>query len=326
MRLRVAFALATAILTAASALLSCDLSYLGPGCSSSSCTDASRGPDSTIPDAVADRPTKPDADAGPDAPTRPDAAADAPTGPDADAGADSPTSTDAGSYASTIAEAGPIAWYRFEEPSGATAIVDSSGNGHDGKYHPGVALGKPGIGGSRCAYFNGNGYALVPRDDAGVLDFAGTRRFSTEIWVQPTIPASDAGGETLFAKETNDGGSGDNGYDLYLDPANNAPAFQREQGPVQDNVETVTALVVDAWSHIVVTYDGATLVLYLNGVNVTQASTTAVIPSTGVALAIASDIPDAPGGDYTGYLDELALYDRALSSAEVQNHYTLGKP
>jgi hypothetical protein len=215
-RPRVAFALATALLTAAtSALLSCDLSYLGPGCSSSSCGDGSRAPDSTVPDAVADRSTKPDAVA--DAPTSPDAeagvdAADAPMSPDADAGADGTTSADAdaGSYAATIAEAGPVAWYRFEEPSLSTVIIDSSGNGHDGKYHLGVALGKPGIGGSRCAYFNGNAYALVPRDDAGVLDLAGKTPFSTEIWVQPAVSPADAGGHTVFAKETNHGGSGDN--------------------------------------------------------------------------------------------------------------------
>jgi hypothetical protein len=321
-RHRVVIALAIAFSMTASglALVSCDLSYLGPGCSTTGCADGSHGPDSMT------------RDSGSDVPERADVVADARTKPDADAVADAPSSPDAdgASYAATIAAAGPIAWYRFEE-EGGTLLVDSSGNGHDGTYHggPGVSFGRPGIGGGHSAFFNGNGYALVPSGDSGVLDFTGKASFSTEIWADTTVVPNVVGGETLFAKEISaDGGSADIGWDLFYDNSNNEPDFQREEGVTdEDDVEPIApAIVKDEWFHIVVTYDGTHLILYLNGSQADQIFGTAEIPASNVALAIASDLPDSPGGDYTGYLDEFAIYDRPLSSTEVMTHYMLGKP
>ncbi|MGA2837334.1 MAG: hypothetical protein ABSF84_12130, partial [Acidimicrobiales bacterium] len=47
------------------------------------------------------------------------------------------------SYASTVLADSPAAFYQFNETGGSTA-ADSSGNGIDGTYDPGVTLGVPG--------------------------------------------------------------------------------------------------------------------------------------------------------------------------------------
>jgi concanavalin A-like lectin/glucanase superfamily protein len=311
-------ALAAALLSAVSALVSCNLAYLGPGCSESGCADGSTL-DGSSPDATSDGHTKPHADA----------AADAPASVDADAATDAPTTPDvaAGGYAAAIAEAGPIAWYRFEEEAGTTVLHDSSGNGRDGTYHGAVSLGQPGIAGSHSALFKDMGWALVPSPDGGVLDFSGTTPFSTEIWIDTTVITSAVCGQTVYAKEISADGGPDIGWDLFLDPSTGAPDFQREQGAVdEDDVEPMMSVMKDQWTHIVVTFESPHLILYFNGVQATEVNATAMIPPSNVALAIASDLPDVPGGDFSGYLDEFAIYDRPLSATEVLTHYTLGNP
>ena len=59
----------------------------------------------------------------------------------------------------------PVAWYKFDEASGATVASDSSGNGNDGTYMPGDStvldgdggtslLGNPGaVAGSTAVHF-----------------------------------------------------------------------------------------------------------------------------------------------------------------------------
>jgi len=75
-------------------------------------------------------------------------------------------------------------------------------------------------------------------------------------------------------------------------------------------------LATGAWSHLAATYDGANLRLYVNGTLVsTKAATGAIQPGTR-ALRI--------GGNsiwsewFAGLIDEVRVYNRALSAAEIQ--------
>jgi hypothetical protein len=81
------------------------------------------------------------------------------------------------------------------------------------------------------------------------------------------------------------------------------------------SIEGPTALAVNTWSHVAGTYDGATLRLYVNGaLVVSQAFTGPIFTSTG-ALRIGGN---AIWGEYfTGRIDDLRIYNRALSLAEI---------
>ncbi len=72
----------------------------------------------------------------------------------------------------------------------------------------------------------------------------------------------------------------------------------------------------DRWSHLAVTFDGATLRLYVNGSQVSSRAITGTILGTDDPLWIGGN---RPYGEYfQGVIDEVRVYDRALSPSEVR--------
>jgi hypothetical protein len=87
------------------------------------------------------------------------------------------------------------------------------------------------------------------------------------------------------------------------------------------------------WTFVVGTYDGNSLRLYINGreeVQVNHQGDIMPMPSEGF-LSIGSEdgragCPDCPGTRYfKGLIDEVSIYDRALTSAEIQSIYAAGE-
>ena len=77
-----------------------------------------------------------------------------------------------------------------------------------------------------------------------------------------------------------------------------------------------SALPLNAWSHLATTYDGAVVRLYVNGVPAGSASIAgAMAASTGV-LRIGGN--GVWGEWFAGLIDEVRVYSRALSAAEIQ--------
>jgi hypothetical protein len=79
-----------------------------------------------------------------------------------------------------------------------------------------------------------------------------------------------------------------------------------------------------AWVHLVGTYDGANWKLYRNGVLLaTQASATGAVPVADADWAIGST-GNGWADAFAGNVDEVAIYDYALSAAQVSSHYQAG--
>ncbi len=74
------------------------------------------------------------------------------------------------------------------------------------------------------------------------------------------------------------------------------------------------------WYHLVATYDGAVMRLYVNGVQVATANRTGGILNANTPLTIGTGL----GGsyDFNGDLDELKIYNHTLTAAEVSTIYT----
>ena len=91
--------------------------------------------------------------------------------------------------------------------------------------------------------------------------------------------------------------------------------------PYTLNYTTFTALSIEfwvntasAWHHIVMTCNGPTTLVYYDG-NVTT-------PGTPASIEIDSIFSYA-GSYLSGYLDEVAIYNKVLSAATILNHYTI---
>jgi hypothetical protein len=199
------------------------------------------------------------------------------------------------------APAGLVAGYTFDENSGAVA-GDVSGNGNQGAISgPTWTTGKYGS----ALRFNGTN-ALVTIADSASLDV--TNKFTIEAWVNPS--ASSAW-RTVVMKEAPSGLA----YALYSHNSGNRPAAYVRIGTSDTSLNGSAALALNTWSHLAMTYDGASIRLYINGVlRGTRSAAGSAAVSTG-PLTIGGN---AVWGEYfAGSIDEARLYNRVLTAAEI---------
>jgi len=117
--------------------------------------------------------------------------------------------------------------------------------------------------------------------------------------------------------------SGNTGYMLWTAPSQANKIVWGRQGSTAGQVLSVTTFntKLNTWYHIVGTHDGTTLRIYVNGV-VDNTKVAATSFSNGANLFIASGLD----GKFNGLIDEVRVYNRALSAGEVNRLYNLTKP
>jgi hypothetical protein len=205
---------------------------------------------------------------------------------------------------------GLVAAYGFDETSGAT-VVDSSGNNNTGTLGAGVARSQGRFGGALL--FNGDSSVTVPNSASLNL----TTGMTLEAWVFPTASTSWA---TTIMKEQTNGLA----YSLYASSSANRPIVYFNTGKSTTRHRYLSgpaALPLNTWSHLAATYDGVTLRLYINGAQVSsQPQTGSIITSTG-ALRIGGD---SAGEFFRGLIDEIRIYNRALSPSEILTDLNTG--
>jgi hypothetical protein len=86
-----------------------------------------------------------------------------------------------------------------------------------------------------------------------------------------------------------------------------------------------TSYALRKWQHVVATKDGSTMRLYIDGALVAEGHDSSAIPP-GMRLLVGSLYPSNSTRQFNGQLDELALYNRALTEAEIVQHYQLVRP
>jgi hypothetical protein len=205
---------------------------------------------------------------------------------------------------SNVGLPGLVAAYGFDAGSGTTA-ADASGNGNTGTIS-GAAWTTSGRFGNALSF---NGVSnLVNVADASSLDL--TTGMTLEAWLNPSALS---GWRTVLLKEA----PGRLSYSLYAHDNAPRPAATVYTGGNDQSAVGTAALALNTWTHLAATYDGATLRLYVNGVQVeSRAVTSSLITSTG-ALRIGGNT--IWGEYFTGLIDEVRIYNRALTPAEIQS-------
>jgi hypothetical protein len=213
------------------------------------------------------------------------------------------TAIDTLSVTYTSTSQGPVAAYGFEEGTGVT-VLDSSGNSNTGSILGGAVWTTQGRFG-RAISFNGtDGRVFINASNS--LNLAGA--MTLEAWVYPT--ATQSGWRTILRKEA----------DAYFLNASHSRGSLRPAGGgtlagTKFFVGAPSNMPANTWSHIALTYDGTTIRLYRNGVEVASAARNGAIQATLSPLWIGGN---SPYGDYfRGVIDEVRIYARALTAAEV---------
>ncbi len=150
----------------------------------------------------------------------------------------------------------------------------------------------------------------------GAPNPTGVAPYTIEVWVRPRL--ADATPRYIFARET---GSGTRqGTGVYLSSA--GLGFERWTNGVKTAVTLSSGLPLHAWSLVTATYDGTTMRLFVNGVQLGSHAAAAALQAVPGTLTIGA----GPGGtsNFAGDVDEAAVYPLALARAHVAAHYAAG--
>ncbi len=195
---------------------------------------------------------------------------------------------------------GLVAAYSFGEASG-TKAVDASGKGNHGTISGATRITQGKFG--KALSFDGLNDWVTVKDTAS-LDL--TTGMTLEAWVYPTVFPSDW--RTILHKEV---------YRYYLTAGSNidTPAAGGTYTSGNQNVYAGSSLPVNTWTHLAVTYNSASVRLYINGTQVAAKAQTAPLTASTGALRIGGS--QTYGALFKGRIDEVRVYNRALSGSEI---------
>jgi Concanavalin A-like lectin/glucanases superfamily/Galactose oxidase-like, Early set domain/Bacterial Ig domain len=210
-----------------------------------------------------------------------------------------------GAPARPASMSGLVAGYGFEEGNGAS-VADASGLGNGGT----IAGATWGAGryGNGLSFDGVNDIVTVP--DSASLDF--TTAMTIEAWVRPRSLVT---WRSVILKERGSHLS----YALYANSNTNTPTGHVYIGGDR-SARGTSQIPLNSWSHLAVTYNGAALRLFVNGTQVGSRTQTGSIAASTGSLRIGANTVWPEWFD--GVVDEVRLYNRALSVTEIQADMT----
>jgi hypothetical protein len=219
----------------------------------------------------------------------------------------------AAQYQATVLADAPVAYYRFEEAAGTTAL-DSSGNGHPGTYTSGPLLAQTGLPqlGLAVSFDGINDHVVTPRTVA--------TDFTLELWLfsTATSPVGTQAYQGAGLLWSDVGGAAN---DFVLAALNDRAAFFT--GHPDTTVIGTTPINDGRWHHVVATRTmGGTKQLYVDAVLQATGSTNGSPLNAQPQIMIGGNTLDSRY--FNGLIDEVAYYGAVLSPAQIQAHFTAG--
>ncbi|MCG8528668.1 MAG: hypothetical protein MI748_19980, partial [Opitutales bacterium] len=196
----------------------------------------------------------------------------------------------------------------FESPD---PLVDTSSSGNNGTLYGPSYVANGGYNGTGGYQLDGiNDYISFGNTDVPI----GASPRTVSAWFNLTSFPSGVGfGSTLFGYGS-DGSPGFKDFKLAVSAAGH-PALRYFGG---DLVGSGSNVQNGVWNHMAASYEGTTVKLFLNGAEFATEVTTLDTYNTYVT---AGRIHDASYGHFNGFLDELRIYSRALTSVEISALY-----
>ena len=212
-------------------------------------------------------------------------------------------------YASAItATPGVVSYWRLGESSGTSACDAVGSNG--GTYQGGYTLGQTGAFNGdpdTAVAFNGStGLMSVPH--ASSLDVGDD--FTLEAWVKRGTVSTSAY-QAVASQQAK-------AWMLYFNSSNR---LVLRDATVADVVSSKTTVTDNAWHQVAVTKNGASVHLYIDGVDQTGSVANQTLQNNTLPLTIGQSSNTA---FWNGRIDDVSLYRRDLSATEIKAHYDKG--
>ncbi|HNT78983.1 MAG TPA: hypothetical protein PKH77_28600, partial [Anaerolineae bacterium] len=205
------------------------------------------------------------------------------------------------------------------DQSGALTWQDIAPPGSDGQAHHGTCTG------AACPAYGVTGHAgsaaaFDGKQTTIALPNWGTFTNATvSAWVKRT--GETGARETIISYKE----AGSCGFVLSLneDKVNHYPRLWLKVGSSWAYAEQAVAIPLNAWVHLAATYDGATLRLYRDGQLVASVAAPGAMAQCSATSAVGSR-SDGKYHFFPGVIDDVRLFDRALSADALREQLYLG--
>lgn len=163
--------------------------------------------------------------------------------------------------------------------------------------------------------FNGSSQDLS-HSNISAFNF-GTGDFSVSFWMKPSSPWGTGTTQAVLGQKTSDSF---NGWQIYQDSGH--PGYLDMRITQQNNFLTASTIPTGTWTYVTFVRKNGNTYWYLNGSLNASGTNSASISDSGLFY-----IGYAPTWTayYTGAFDDVRIYNRALSSQEVQELYQMGR-
>ncbi|MFC1713095.1 LamG domain-containing protein [Candidatus Poribacteria bacterium] len=218
---------------------------------------------------------------------------------------------------------GLVAHWPFDDGSGDVA-VDATGNGNDGELQGGPTWTGDSMMGTGSLTFDGT-------DDLVRLasfDVEGGNGITIACWIMATNLDTPGDDPRMVSKAV--GGNNEDHWFMMSSSrvgADKVLRFRLKTDGVTGELKAGTDGIIDldAWIHAVASWDGSTMRLYKNGAEVGSLAKGGVLDvDPTVEMAIGSQPATTDARPFDGSIDDVAIWNRALTPDEINELMTLG--
>jgi hypothetical protein len=205
---------------------------------------------------------------------------------------------------------GMVAWYTAE----ANANDIKGGNNGTPRAGTTYAAGKVGQA-FQFSTFNGSASTQVNVADSPSLRL--TDGLTIDAWINPNAPG--VADNPILVKGNLSSGNSQPYSILFVNAGagDNRIIFRVGNASTFDGVGSNSNILLNTYTHVAVTYDGTTMSIYINGsLDASKTTTIGTLNQNSLPLTIGGG-----AADFAGAVDELEIYNRALSQTEIQSIY-----
>ncbi len=235
--------------------------------------------------------------------------------------------TDSGNYASTDDLAG------YWRNDGVTTWLDRSTNSNNGTVSgsPASIIVPEGLNEGR----DSQGYYLTDTDsissgirfkgaeyisvqDSESLDYTGS--FTIGYWVKPSSLTNN---DRMITKGTT--GTGE--WMISIGGGDKIRVYAKDNNDNVKDFTSANALVIGSWSYVTVVINKSnnSVDVYKDGGNLSQGTSAGWDASFSTSVNLRIGVNSSGSGFFNGSIDEVKIYDKALSATEVLKNYNNGK-
>jgi hypothetical protein len=200
-----------------------------------------------------------------------------------------------------------VGWWKLDEGVGTT-VADASAGGHDGVFASGSPEWVAGMYGNALR-FDGESEVEI----ADHADFHLEEAISAALWARPEADQPDYA--KLFIKQK----SGEYPYAIQFNT--DQEVYATINASTRFNSSPPLPNFPGEWAHLCLTYDGSDLILYKDAEAASEVAASGALQQNDLSLSIGGRLNS--GQDFIGIIDDVRLFNRALTQEEISQIMTV---